>query len=110
MNEDDMLDRYSTAPAKTLPEGWEWRHYGDGSGSLRDPGGKAWVSYDRQPYANACWVEYQFCVAWSLFQDSFEKFIGFAENLVRPVVERGEKDNRESRAAAAPCTEKKGEA
>ena len=109
MNEDDMLDRYSTAPAETLPEGWEWRHYGDGSGSLRDPNGKAWISYDRQPYANVCWVEYQFCVAWSLFQDSFEKFIGFAENLVRPVVEDGGRNIREHRAAAESGGEEKGD-
>ena len=109
MNEDDMIDRYSTVPAETLPEGWEWRHYGDGSGSLRDPNGKAWISYDRQPYANVHWVEYQFCVAWSLFQDGFDKFIGFAENLVRPAAETGSINVEEMCAADVCGQEEKGE-
>ena len=110
MTEDDMLDRYTTAPAKTLPKGWEWRHYGDGSGSLRDPNGKAWISYDRQPYANVHWVEYQFCVAWLLFQDGFDKFIGFAENLVRPAAESSGKDSNEAHAADNRGCAEKGEA
>lgn len=89
MDEDDILDRCSTVPAATLPVGWHWKHYGDGSGSLHDPDGKGVIGYDRQPYANAGWVEYQYYGVWSLFQDGFAEFIVFAENLARRADESG---------------------
>ena len=88
MDEDDLIDKYSAFPAATLPEGWQWRHYGDGSGSLHAPDGRVAVGYDRRPYANVGWVEYQYYGVWSLFQDDFEKFIGFAERLA--AAEKGE--------------------
>lgn len=31
-----------------LPEGWEWRHYGDGSGGLSAPDGTTYFQYDLQ--------------------------------------------------------------
>lgn len=36
----------STEIADTLPEGWYWNKYSDGSGSLRDPNGEDVFSYD----------------------------------------------------------------
>lgn len=45
--------------AKTLPTGWCWAAYGDGSGSLRSPDGKHFFSYDLQPYHNLGGIEYQ---------------------------------------------------
>lgn len=83
MDENDLLDSCSTAPAASLPEGWYWRHYGDGSGGLHSPDGRTAVSYDRQHYANIGWVEYLYGNEWSLFQDGFKEFINFAERLVK---------------------------
>lgn len=35
-------------PATNLPEGWFWRDYDDGSGSLKSPDGYSYYSYDLQ--------------------------------------------------------------
>lgn len=35
-------------PATNLPEGWTWRDYDDGSGSLKSPNGYSYYSYDLQ--------------------------------------------------------------
>ncbi|KUJ54340.1 MULTISPECIES: hypothetical protein [Chryseobacterium] len=35
-------------PATNLPEGWVWRDYDDGSGSLKSPAGYSYYSYDLQ--------------------------------------------------------------
>ena len=82
MQENDLLEQYSDVPALFLPEGWHWRHYGDGSGVLCSPIGEHVIGYDRLPYFAAGWVEYQHYGTWSLYQDSFVKFISFAESLV----------------------------
>lgn len=38
----------SLVPASGLPEGWIWREYDDGSGSLKSPTGNIYYSYDIQ--------------------------------------------------------------
>ena len=38
----------SLVPASGLPEGWIWREYDDGSGSLKSPTGNIYYSYDLQ--------------------------------------------------------------
>lgn len=49
---------YVTVPAKTLPSGWNWHYYNDGSGCLQSPEGKDYFLFDR---ATCNWkgVEYQ---------------------------------------------------
>lgn len=34
--------------AQGLPDGWTWREWDDGSGSLRSPNGKKYMEYDAQ--------------------------------------------------------------
>ncbi|SHM72702.1 hypothetical protein SAMN05444360_11694 [Chryseobacterium carnipullorum] len=49
-------------PASDLPDGWLWRDYDDGSGSLKSPGGYSYYSYDLQtqeyrlPYGSKEWT------------------------------------------------------
>ncbi|MEZ7508638.1 hypothetical protein QO190_05420 [Cloacibacterium sp. Arc13] len=49
-------------PASDLPDGWVWRDYDDGSGSLKSPGGYSYYSYDLQtqeyrlPYGSKEWT------------------------------------------------------
>jgi len=40
------IDELKTVPASSLPKGWEWRMYDDGSGSLCSPEGKSIIAYD----------------------------------------------------------------
>ena len=37
---------YKIVPAGFLPDGWNWKQYGDGSGSLKSPDGKGYFGYD----------------------------------------------------------------
>lgn len=39
-------DELTIIPVPSLPEGWEWRMYDDGSGSLYSPEGKQIITYD----------------------------------------------------------------
>ncbi len=49
-------------PASDLPDGWVWREYDDGSGSLKSPSGYSYYSYDLQtqeyrlPYGRREWT------------------------------------------------------
>ncbi|WP_028123325.1 hypothetical protein [Epilithonimonas tenax] len=49
-------------PASSLPNGWTWNDYDDGSGSLRSPSGHRYYSYDLQnqeytlPYGRREWT------------------------------------------------------
>lgn len=50
-NSDFLLDENfeeNLIPASDLPQGWVWREYDDGSGSLRSPDGHSYYSYDLQ--------------------------------------------------------------
>lgn len=44
---DENEFRETVEQATTLPTGWAWHKYGDGSGSLHDPAGNKSFSYDR---------------------------------------------------------------
>ena len=74
-------------PAENLPEGYIWVMYSDGSGRLQDETGVRLFSYDKAPYANVGWIEYQEYeygkgMGWSVFQDSFSEFMTYAEECV----------------------------
>ena len=52
------MDSFVKAPAASLPDGWEWHCWGDGSGSLQAPDGRSFFRYDCIPYANSGEIEY----------------------------------------------------
>lgn len=49
---DDLFSEYefdeNLVPASSLPEGWMWRDYDNGSGELQSPSGNTYFSYDLQ--------------------------------------------------------------
>lgn len=68
---------------KTLPEGWEWKDFEDGSGCLKSPDGKRQFSYDMMPYAAEGGIEYQNNVGtWGTFYGSLNEFKAFAEENI----------------------------
>lgn len=71
-------------PAETLPEGWSWRMFNDGSGGLMSPGGNDYFSYDRQPYSTSGGIEYKKRndSQWDVFWGSFDDFKSHAENVI----------------------------
>ena len=72
--------------AQTLPTGWEWVKYDDGSGHLEGPEGQQFFSYDLSPYASSNGVEFKETDAdrWSVFWNSPDKdFWTHAEERVR---------------------------
>ena len=94
--EDDSLIR----PASNLPDGWKWRCYDDGSGSLFYGGNqpkvgalKTQIAYDLAPYANVGWVEVEIRDGgrkpsnWSINQDGFKAFQEWAEQYVKRLLE-----------------------
>lgn len=86
-------------PAGILPDSWNWVMYSDGSGSLKSPDGKSYFSYDKAPYANAGWIEYQTekSSGWSIFEDSFSEFQKFAEEYIaKNVLKTAENDKEDT--------------
>lgn len=77
--DDDFPGIYSQT--KSLPEGYSWFSWGDGSGELRHPDGTSSYGYDRTTYHNEGGIEYQEpgSCNWSIFWGSFEAFQMFAE-------------------------------
>lgn len=70
--------------ANTLPEGWIWTDYDDGSGDIQSPGGESYFSYD------LCTHEYMLPNNdhWSRWVDpeyrmSLKNFKDFAEMYIR---------------------------
>jgi len=47
-DETPWYDDFKIVPAAFLPEGWSWKQYNDGSGSLKSPDGKNYFGYDLQ--------------------------------------------------------------
>ncbi len=60
-NPDNIIPTNETQTAD-LPKGWSWNDYDDGSGSLQNPNGNSYYSYDLQtqeyrlPYGNNDWT------------------------------------------------------
>lgn len=48
MEHEHIMDEPEDVLTTQLPEGWYWKEYEDGSGSLNSPDGKDYFSYDRQ--------------------------------------------------------------
>ena len=79
-----MRDGSMTKAALTLPEGWEWREFEDGSGYLTAPSGDWYFSYDRAPYHAESGIEYQIfsCTSFHIFYGGLEEFQACAENYI----------------------------
>lgn len=71
-------------PAESLPSGWEWKEWDDGSGHLKSPSGIQYFSYDRAPYANEGGIEYKETsnAYWGVFRGSMSDFMEHAESVV----------------------------
>lgn len=71
-------------PAETLPEGWHWTHYDDGSGHLESPVGTSFFSYDRAPYSSEGWIEYKenSSESWGIFYGGMDEFLQHAETVI----------------------------
>jgi len=85
--------------AERLSDDWRWVMYQDGSGSLRSPEGTKYFSYDKAPYANVGWIEYQAekGSGWSVFEDGFSEFQKFAEEYVaKNVLKTAENDKEDT--------------
>lgn len=74
-----------TSKADTLSEGWTWKDFHDGSGSLHDPDGKTILAYDVHPVSTpeGPEVEYRYeAGTWNTFYGTLSEFKEFAENIV----------------------------
>lgn len=76
-------------PANSLPEGWEWVQWWDGSGHLRSPDGKNYFGYDMSPYSMQGGIEYNRMDArqYDVFWGSFDEFKAYAESIVAKTIE-----------------------
>ena len=82
---DEAISPPSVTPAKTLPTGWVWVRYDDGSGHLESPDGKSWFSFDLDTN------EYKGLDGhWMLMDKSkgniFEEFVKHAEETMSDII------------------------
>ena len=70
--------------AASLPAGWHWRQFHDGSGSLLSPSSESFFSYDLRPYFTLGGIEYRETDKsdWNVFWGSFDDFKNHAENHI----------------------------
>lgn len=74
--------------AEGLPEGWIWRDWNDGSGSLNAPDGTRYFVYDLMTgeydkYANRDW---RFWIDYPEFPMNLHEFKNFAENQILKIL------------------------
>ncbi len=81
-SEDDLTPHISKAA--TLPVGWGWEEWIDGSGLLRSPDGIVFFDYDRNPYANQGGIEFRATTEhpYDVFWGSLSEFKDHAESAV----------------------------
>lgn len=77
-------------PADTLPGGWTWHCWNDGSGHLESPAGNSLFSYDTNPYANCGEIEYRKDrnSGWTTFEGGLTSFRQFAEEVILKQMQR----------------------
>ena len=85
---EDREDDPVITPAASLPDGWKWVDYPDGSGSLCSPNGTSFFSYDLAPYSNQGGIECKETKddAWGVFWGTKGEFKEHAEAVVREKV------------------------
>ncbi|MDT2525103.1 hypothetical protein P7D73_18020 [Enterococcus raffinosus] len=82
-NYDDLGEKYK---AQTLPEGWNWTQYGDGSGSLESPEGEKFGIYDMNSNGGQTGIEYKERDSdrhWDWTEDSFSDFKSMIEKQIK---------------------------
>lgn len=92
----DEMEPPKLVPAQSLPDGWVWEHYDDGSGGLRSPEGQSYFSYDIQPY-HPVGIEYHRTdrERWGPYWGSFQEFQEFAEKDIQAELERSRENTQE---------------
>lgn len=76
----------SVTADKTLPAGWEWQHWEDGSGSMLAPDGKRYFQYDKNTREYKLSMENP---VWEYHPDlGFDEFLKYAEKEARMHSER----------------------
>lgn len=82
-----MDSKSRKTPAKTLPDGWNWKDWDDGSGGLWGPKKEHYFSYDLFPYYSMGGIEYKESTdvmeSWDIFWGNLSEFKKFAETMVR---------------------------
>ena len=75
-------------PAQTLPDGWVWREFDDGSGNLFSPEGIQYFSYDlaTKEYRSPVDGHWTFMDGYPYATVSFEEFKKFAEEYIRDFI------------------------
>lgn len=90
MKDESENDGCSIFPADTLPGGWTWHCWNDGSGHLESPAGNSLFSYDTNPYANCGEIEYRKDrnSGWTTFEGGLTSFRQFAEEVILKQMQR----------------------
>lgn len=78
--------------AESLPSGWFWKEWNDGSGHLENANHESFFSYDQGPYYAAggvkfCEQSYQKYSNWDVFWGSFRDFKAWAESQIKKQIE-----------------------
>lgn len=90
-DDDEWLE--TTAPdyveeaAESLPEGWYWKMFDDGSGSIRSPEGESYYSYNKATYRTQIEYHKRDFLKWEIFKGSFKEYQRFAEEEVRKTLQ-----------------------
>lgn len=71
--------------ADTLPEGWNWHCWNDGSGHIESPDRQVFFQYDLNPYENCGEIEYKKNrnSGWTTYEGGLTSFRQHAEELLR---------------------------
>ena len=82
-NDDFFEEVPKCVPAATLPDGWFWHHWSDGSGHLVSPKGNSFFSYDRSPYyPHGIEHRQPDTKQWGPFWGTMDEFIAHAESVM----------------------------
>lgn len=83
--EEEPYNESKTVQAENLPDGWNWTHYYDGSGSICSPDGVHYFSYDlsTDEYIHPSDNRYRFCEGYPYEHLSLNKLVPFAEKYIR---------------------------
>ena len=80
---EESTDSLRCVPANSLPEGWFWNGWDDGSGCLKSPIGERYFSYDLTTVEGGVEYKVSSTYSWNAFFGSFTGFKEFAESYVK---------------------------
>ncbi len=79
---EEFCNQGKIVPAASLPEGWNWYDYYDGSGSLQF-NDKEFFIYNIQAFGDTIEYKREPHASWSFFNGKLKGFKIFAERLIR---------------------------